>query len=290
MAEISCPGEEDRLGNPFTAPGTGYGKTKDDALSAARAQAKAKLDATVADYECAAGCDKEVEAEPDYDSKRPAYKPYPGKNSKSFQCDVETARPAKIICKAKSGSMIVDFGPDPILTLLSETLQLLGENESSEDTIAFVSFRRKTITVRMGFARQALAALKATKSKQGWKVPPTDAVLSLHEIDGNPLPTLTPKEDGGHQHGLPRFERGAIRVRLNRECGRPLPEREGPCRKLADNLWAQTTYLSFARCSRFKENALCTEDFDLIGYGGFYSDSDCIEPITEWDILGWSCI
>ena len=91
-AVVPCDGKTTEY--DCKASGSGHRRTRDAALTAARAEADARLETMV---QCAEPCGEPVvvEVEPPWDCSRPKYE----RKGRGFDCTLDRCRSVKVTCK-----------------------------------------------------------------------------------------------------------------------------------------------------------------------------------------------
>lgn len=277
--EIGCPG---RVEQKLEEIGEGFGSTREATLTAARAQARAKLDLQVANRVCSGNCTRTVTAEPDFDCSEPGYEPWPDRDSPGIRCVIKQCRQVQIECTVPTTS----FFDVPIALPLPE-----GEiiEPASTSIIAYVAAFQRIIFVTAGRVADALEALGAVQGAHGWQIPDSTDTFTLREVEGDAAACAYEAVE------LPQSLKGPLpgdrRVKDHHTCGSVTPGYSGPCRPIGDSgfyLKGERTPIAYCR---FFHGRQCVEYYRRISTVGLYKDKDCQKPAEDPVTLnGWTCL
>jgi len=163
-----------------------------------------------------------------------------------------------------------------------ETFDLYAQS-GPEDVIAFVSEAKQTIFFVEDCLHEAIEALGAEKTKQGWRLPDSDLMFDVHEVSGP-----RDKEGGVGQLVADEPQECDRRVKRNHRCGPLQPARPGRCRPFINNTFSKLDRDAFAVCQR-RTGETCVETFKEFRRIKIYSDRTCKKLIAEIALLGWLC-
>jgi hypothetical protein len=263
-----CP---TRAPKTFTATTTSNasGKTKQEALDAARKVADNENDLELARVVCEGeDCELKPDTDPNIDLGTPIYEDITDGKGKviGYRCKCTRSETGRFTCKKKSapgGSVSV---PEPL-----DLEELIGDPPEDNEIIAYAPAGSTSLHVRKG--KQKIATKAITDLG--------DAAKKLRD-----LKMLEAKGDPGAEEDEPKL--GATRIVENHKCGHRFPGSTGICRKVGDNTWVRVDRRPFARC-RIAPESTCIEVYQTRATMRIYTD-ECNTQVAEVPIYGWSCL